>query len=231
MPLMIDAKIKPSGDFPAVDAADVLMPDGKRLTEAEFGSSVELDTSLSKSGQAADAAAVGQAVRELSDSLENLFEKKDIIPMQTLEVEVASTYPDYGSIWKSQSITCPDFVAGETYYVALNDEEYVCVAKEFVVGPRKTTYIGNLYAYTPEGTDSGEPFAILNAEASSSAYFYTNVEGVSTGYTGVYTHDVRVYQKDLALDLSGKMVGEVTLETYISNAVNSYIEEALGGDY
>lgn len=231
MPLMIDAKIKPSGDFPAVDAADVLMPDGKRLTEAEFGSSVELDTSLSKSGQAADAAAVGQAVRELSDSLENLFEKRDIIPMQTVEVEVASTYPDYGSIWKSQSIACPDLVTGETYYVVLNGDEYVCVAEEFVVGPRKTTYIGNLYAYTPEGTDSGEPFAILNAEASGSAYFYTNVEGVSTGYSGTYTHDVRAYQKNLTLDLSGSKVGEVTLETYIGNAVNSYIEEALGGDY
>lgn len=32
MPLMIDAKIKPSGDFPAVDAADVLMKDGSRLS-------------------------------------------------------------------------------------------------------------------------------------------------------------------------------------------------------
>jgi len=31
MPLNIDAKIKPSGNFPAVDAEDVLMPDGKTL--------------------------------------------------------------------------------------------------------------------------------------------------------------------------------------------------------
>lgn len=33
MPLMIDAKIKPSGSFPAADAEDILMPDGSRLSE------------------------------------------------------------------------------------------------------------------------------------------------------------------------------------------------------
>lgn len=33
MPLMIDAKIKPSGNFPAADAEDILMPDGSRLSE------------------------------------------------------------------------------------------------------------------------------------------------------------------------------------------------------
>ena len=115
MPLMIDAKIKPSGEFPAVDAADVLMPDGKRLTEAEFGSSVELDTSLSKSGQAADAAAVGAAFQDATNAVNEAF--------------------------------------------------------------------------------------------------------------------AQMYQTISNLDLSGKKVGEVTLETYIGNAVNSYIEEALGGDY
>lgn len=115
MPLIIDSKIKPSGDFPAVDAADVLMPDGKRLTEAEFGGSVVLDTSLSKEGQAADAAAVGTALQNVIDGATEAFNQ--------------------------------------------------------------------------------------------------------------------VFQDIENLDLSGKKVGEVTLETYIGNAVNSYIEDALGGDY
>lgn len=33
MPLMIDAKIKPSGNFPAADAEDIQMPNGSRLSD------------------------------------------------------------------------------------------------------------------------------------------------------------------------------------------------------
>ena len=33
MPLMIDAKIKPAGNFPAADAEDIQMPNGSRLSD------------------------------------------------------------------------------------------------------------------------------------------------------------------------------------------------------
>ena len=49
-------------------------------------------------------------------------------------------------------------------------------------------------------------------------------EGVNNAFT-------QVYQEINNLDLAGKTVGGVALETYIGNAVNSYIEEALGGEF
>ena len=51
MALNIMQKIKPVGTFPAVDAEDVLMPDGTRLSEKEFstgdGDSITVDSELS----------------------------------------------------------------------------------------------------------------------------------------------------------------------------------------
>lgn len=129
MPLMIDAKIKPSGSFPAVDAADVLMPSGKRLTEENFGGSVELDSTLSQSGKAADAGAVGEVLEQAIGVLGSLNTLPDM------------TEADNGKI--------PQVVDGQIVYT----------------------------------------------------------------------------------DPASMTVGEVTLETYIGNAVNSYIEEALGGEY
>ena len=42
MALIIEDTIKPSGNFPAVNASDVKMPDGSRLTDYEFSGSTEI---------------------------------------------------------------------------------------------------------------------------------------------------------------------------------------------
>ena len=75
MSIYLIDKIKPknNGNFPMVDAADVEMPDGKRLSEVDLsggpGSSITLDTTLSKAGQAADAGAVGAAFQQASKDI------------------------------------------------------------------------------------------------------------------------------------------------------------------
>lgn len=88
MAIYLIDKIKPknNGNFPMVDAVDVEMPDGKRLSEVDFtggqGASITLDTTLSKAGQAADAGAVGAALQFLqsaiptTDSINALIDNK-----------------------------------------------------------------------------------------------------------------------------------------------------------
>lgn len=44
MALILRQTIKPAGDFPAVEAEDVLMPDGTRLSEFEGGGSLDIVT-------------------------------------------------------------------------------------------------------------------------------------------------------------------------------------------
>lgn len=166
MPLMIDAKIKPSGSFPAVDAADVLMPDGKRLTETEFGGSVELDSTLSQSGKAADAQAVGEALAEGMTAIEQISRR---VPSVDTTLSQAGQAADAGAV-------------GALMEQAMG-----------VLGSLNTL---------PDMTeaDNGKIPQVVDGQI-------------------VYT------------DPASMTVGEVTLETYIGNAVNSYIEEALGGEY
>ena len=40
MAIQITGKFKPDGDFPLMDAADIEMPDGTRLSDVEFGSTL-----------------------------------------------------------------------------------------------------------------------------------------------------------------------------------------------
>lgn len=120
--------------------------------------------------------------------------QQDIIPAQSVEVTVFGNYPDYGYVWDSENIAfAGQIVPGETYCVLFNGKQYDCAAKEVEFGALGNYIVlGN--AYIPRlGEDSGEPFAIVSLDGES-ATLYTNVEGVSTGYSGTYTHDLRVYQ-------------------------------------
>lgn len=116
MSIYLIDKIKPknNGNFPMVDAADVEMPDGTRLSEFKGGASItvdselsatsenpvqnkavaqkfaslendisesiegvvdqipDIDTSLSKAGQAADAGAVGAAIQQAALAMDQI---------------------------------------------------------------------------------------------------------------------------------------------------------------
>lgn len=73
MAITLIDKIKPknNGTFPLVDAEDVLMPDGKRLSEEAFGGSVTVDDSFNAESEnpvmnKVITGAMGQAVEVLA---------------------------------------------------------------------------------------------------------------------------------------------------------------------
>ena len=83
-------EFKPSkAGMPAVDAVTVELPVGE-----DSGQNVELDTTLTQSGKAADAKAVGDALDKLEEkipSIEGLAKEEDI-PMKTSELTNDSGY-------------------------------------------------------------------------------------------------------------------------------------------
>lgn len=77
MSIPITDKFKPKGvgGYALIDAEDVEMPDGTRLSEFEGnGTSVTIDTTLSQEGQAADAKAVGDAFTQAASEIEGALE-------------------------------------------------------------------------------------------------------------------------------------------------------------
>lgn len=132
----------------------------------ESDSSVELDTTLSKSGMAADAKAVGDSIAQGMDVIEQVSQS---IPRVDSTLSKAGQAADAGAV-------------GAVLEEAMG-----------VLGSLNTL---------PDMTeaDNGKIPQVVDGQI-------------------VYT------------DPASMTVGEVTLETYIGNAVNSYIEEALGGEY
>lgn len=88
MAIELISKIKPknNGTFPLVDAADVEMPDGTRLSEFNgggggSGSGVVIDPTLTQEGQAADAKAVGDALNEIGQMAQGIL--PSLLPVVT----------------------------------------------------------------------------------------------------------------------------------------------------
>lgn len=183
----------------------------------------------SAAAAAAQAKAVGDEVQEVSDSLNNLFEKRDIIPEQTVEVDVYSNYPDYGYVWHSENIAAADLVVGEEYYVVFNAEQHHCVAKEITFGVMGGFIVLGNARIANLGEDTGEPFAITSLTPGY-ANLYTNVEGLSSGFSGVYTHSVRVYQMDrskvaISTDTTLTKAGKAADAKAVGDALGSYIAD------
>ena len=116
------------------------------------------------------------------------------------------TYDDFGEI-ESTGIYAPlfeyefNFVAGETYYVVWDDEEYVCVAYE-VDG---LTGVGNA-AIAGYGEDTGEPFLIGDGGFLPIATLETDTSHV-IGISQKVRADVETETATVELDFSnGDMV-------------------------
>lgn len=138
MAIGITGKFKPEGDYPLVDAEDVQMPDGKRLSEFN-ASGIEVDASFNAESEnpvmnKTITAAMTQALGELATIRQNITTlQNNALPTVTTE--------DNGRV--------PQVVGGALVYT----------------------------------------------------------------------------------DVADLQVGDKSLPTYIADAVNTYIEEALGGDY
>lgn len=73
--IFIGSGLKPKGDFPLMDAHDIVTEDGTRLDEKlkDVGNSkVELDKTLSVEGKAADAKAVGDVLGDIHSVLKRI---------------------------------------------------------------------------------------------------------------------------------------------------------------
>ena len=73
--IFIGSGMKPKGDYPLMDAHDIVTEDGTRLDEKlkNVGSSnVEIDKTLSVEGKAADAKAVGDVLGDIHSILKKI---------------------------------------------------------------------------------------------------------------------------------------------------------------
>ena len=73
--ILIGSGMKPKGDYPLMDAHDVVTEDGTRLDEKLDSISkgnIEVDTTLTQAGKAADAKAVGDLVGDIHTRLKNI---------------------------------------------------------------------------------------------------------------------------------------------------------------
>lgn len=73
--ILIGSGMKPKGDYPLMDAHDIVTEDGTRLDEKLDSISkgnIEVDTTLTQAGKAADAKAVGDLVGDIHTRLKNI---------------------------------------------------------------------------------------------------------------------------------------------------------------
>ena len=73
--ILIGSGMKPKGDYPLMDAHDIVTEDGTRLDEKLDSISkgnIEIDTTLTQAGKAADAKAVGDLVGDIHTRLKNI---------------------------------------------------------------------------------------------------------------------------------------------------------------
>ena len=213
MPLMIDAKIKPSGSFPAVDAEDILMPSGKRLTEEAFGAAAQVD----------------------------------FIPEQTVEFLAMS---ENLYVWSQAGAFTP-LIPGEVYQVVFGEfggyTDMIAFSCVFNGADAVALGCGAIIGMEADPEVPQEPFLFGVLADGSECAFFTPVSGDSRTVRVYQVHTpvllpetTEVHEGKLLQVVDGKIVysdsanmkvGGVTLDTYIGNAINDYIEEALGGDY
>lgn len=301
MAIELISKIKPKngGSFALVDAVDVEMPDGTRLSEAEFGGGALIVTIDETTGLASHSASEimgavsavllingslyhlehisendavfvrnNVAIDDLgSDSwfvyndkttlyvhedggayIQKLIDESgssvelDIFPEQALEFSAVS---DSLYMWQTEGYH-RQLSAGDTYKVAWGGEEYRCEAFEAALNGVSAVGIGNA-AIAGLGEDTGEPFLFgVFTDGSATGLYTTSGEASRTVrvyqllYPAMLPATADVHEGKIPQVVDGQIVytdpaqmkvGEVTLETYIGNAVNRYIEEALGGEY
>lgn len=73
--ILIGSGMKPKGDYPLMDAHDIVTEDGKRLDERLDSISkgnIEVDTTLTQAGKAADAKAVGDILGDIHSVLKRI---------------------------------------------------------------------------------------------------------------------------------------------------------------
>lgn len=74
--IFIGSGLKPKGDYPLMDAHDIVTEDGTRLDEKlKDVAKVELDETLAQRGKAADAKAVGDKIAKTLGDIHSILKR------------------------------------------------------------------------------------------------------------------------------------------------------------
>lgn len=189
-----------------VDHNVILDPEtNRRKVERTVIKLFELASGLTEEGKAADAKVVGEAIAQAKNEAGT-----------ALNAKVDKSGWSAGKFLGTDASGNVVAVDAPESNEAVSDEHI----EEVIAGYLADNPVGSKVELDATLSQSGKA-----ADAGAvGAAIQQATEGVNNAFT-------QVYQEINNLDLAGKTVGGVALETYIGNAVNSYIEEALGGEF
>ncbi len=229
--------VQPGADPEGDEAAKPTLPVFARLEKQmqELSEKVdglvipEVDATLSKSGAAADAKAVGDKITALEGSTIPKETTEIILPEQTMTfADGATAFPGCIAYQASAPIGLQE---GETCIVSVDGAEYQCpVRAEKVVDPMDGTYqylwVGN-GSFAGLGADTGEPFLVGDIFLEE----HWRMGGVALAYQGdtppaEKTHTIGVTQRGLTLN---RYYTKAEIDAVLGSYIND-IDALLGID-
>ena len=228
MALNIYDTLKPQGDYPAVEAADVRMPDGKRLSDVEIPETItdyvksvngivpdqEGNVTLPVSGGAS-------SWNELTDK--PFYEEEarlEILTEQTIEGfanDMGYGVPAQGFNF-GEGMDAFTITLGETYTVLWDGESYTAVAQDASAVAEGVLALGNTTSFG--GTGNGEPF-VIGWSMAGITFLVVNGDESTSHTVGIMQDTVTVKPLDAKY---------LPMEA-IDDRIETYISAALEGDY
>lgn len=180
MALRIYSTIETDGPYPAVNAADVLMPDGKRLSEVEFGGG-------GGSGGGCDC----------DPRLNDLLENPVILAAQPLSFALSSDFGVYLAESTPQELGLKPVTAGTKYLVQWGDAEF-----------EETAFAGELPGFGSfVAMGNGEPYKLPESDApfliainEVGVAFFAGADTTPTRRVGIKKAEVKVKESYLPED-------------------------------
>lgn len=228
MALKIYDTLKPQGDYPAVEAADVRMPDGKKLSDVEIPEAIT-DYVKSVNGIVPDQEGnVTLPVSGGASSWNELTDKPFYEEEARLEILTEQTIEDFAAGMGygvpargfnfGEGMDAFTIVLGETYTVLWDGETYEVVAQDASAVAEGVLGLGNATSFGLSG--NGEPFVIAWSMAGVT-FLVVNGDEATSHTVGIMQDTVTVKTLDAKY---------LPIEA-IDDRIETYISAALEGDY
>lgn len=190
MPIELIDKIKPKNGqgFPLVDAEDVVMPDGTRLSVF----SPQIQTDYTQNDSTAKDYIKNRPFYEGEPILTEFPLRETLLEQQTLNDFVWNE--EFGAYAKAARATF-NFIDGETYTVVWDDQAYKVVAQDTSALISNTVSVGNGSAFGLTGNN--EPFAIIGNDGYITVMSLTDTEATP--------HDVAIYKEPVFIYNEGEI--------------------------
>lgn len=190
MPIELIDKIKPKNGqgFPLVDAEDVVMPDGTRLSVF----SPQIQTDYTQNDSTAKDYIKNRPFYEGEPILTEFPLRETLLEQQTLNDFVWNE--EFVAYAKAARATF-NFIDGETYTVVWDDQAYKVVAQDTSALISNTVSVGNGSAFGLTGNN--EPFAIIGSDGYIIVISLTDTEATP--------HDVAIYKEPVFIYNEGEV--------------------------